>query len=460
MTRLLSVGQEALWLIHRMAPDSPAYNVVVAARIVGELDPDVLRAALRATAQRHDMMRSAFVETDGGVRRVVHDADSVCLEVHETPADIGEEQLHELVYRSTANPLRLAESAYRVTFFRRTPVDGVLALTAHHVATDASSQGIVMRDLIDACAQGGDPAWEPLAATWDDHVAAERALLRGPGFAEHEQYWREICAGAPAVLELPTDRPRPARSRMRGATVEVRLADELTERLRASAFGRGFTPFVFLTGVFQAVVHRHSGQNDFLTGWPTTTRLTRDMREVAGSFANSLVLRAVLDRDTTFDDLFRAVDTQVKQGLAHVGYPFALLPKALGLPHDPSRPPLTQVAVTMVTANRLRPLSDVLAAGEQGGREYTAGPLRVRAFDVPQQEGQCDVMLEIVQSSTSIRAFFKYDAELFDRAWMERFAGRFIRFVEAATEDPDQQVGRVSILSERERQALLAIGVG
>lgn len=121
MTRLLSVGQEALWLIHRMAPESPAYNVVVAARIVGELDPDVLRAALRATAQRHDMMRSAFVETDGGVRRVVHDADSVRLELHETPADIGEDQLHELVHRSTAQPLRLAESAFRVAFFRRTP---------------------------------------------------------------------------------------------------------------------------------------------------------------------------------------------------------------------------------------------------------------------------------------------------------------------------------------------------
>ncbi|MEY9926807.1 hypothetical protein ABH926_001429 [Catenulispora sp. GP43] len=459
----LSVGQEALWLIHRMAPDSSAYNVVMAARVLGELDLDVLRAALRATAVRHDLMRSAFVEVDGGVRRVVRDAATVRLDLHGLPAGLAEDELHDLVYRSTQEPLRLEESAFRVSFFRRGAEEGVLTLIAHHVATDAGSQGIVMRDLVEACVAGlagRDPEWPPLPAGWDDQVAAERELLGGPDIAEHEQYWKAVCADAPTVLDLPADRPRPARSALRGATVELRFADELTEQVRAAAFGRGHTPFVFLTGVFQAVVHRHTGQDDFLTGWPTTTRMSRKMRDVAGCFVNSLVLRASLERDTTFEDLFRAVSAQVRQGLSHVGYPFALLPRALGLPHDPARPPLTQIAVTMVTANKLRPLSDILAAGEAGGLQFEAGPLRIRAFDVPQQEGQCDIMLEIIQSSTSIRAFFKYDTALFDRSSMERFADRFLRFVRAAVQDPDLPVGRVPMLSAQERQALLAIGAG
>lgn len=460
MTAGVSVGQEALWFLHRMAPDSSAYNVAAAVRIRTAVDLGTLRRALAATAQRHDMLRSSFTEDDGRLRRAVSASALPELNVREA-GRIDDAELHAFVRSLSTEPFDLTRSAFRADLIRRTDHDSVLLLTAHHIATDAYSQGIVLRDLLDAYGAGGTTSSaKPLRLTWDDHVVAEQELLASPRRAELEAYWRDVCARAPRVLDLPTDRPRPPRQTFEGDTYELRLPDDVTARLREAAFGAGVTPFVLLLAAFQSTVHRHSGQDDFLVGWPTTTRAGHKAGRTVGYFVNSLALSAHFDRSTTFTGLFRSLDEQIKQGIGRVGYPFALLPKALGLPHDPSRPPITQVAATMVTTNRLDPLNDLLATGEAAGLELEVGGLRVTAFDVPQQEGQCELSVEFLQSTTSLRISFRYHTQLFDRSAIERLARHFQRFTEAAVADPDRRVADVSLVDAAELARLVALGSG
>lgn len=458
-TRPLSVGQEALWFLYRMAPDSSAYNVAAAVRVHTPPDIGILRKALAATAERHDMLRSTFVEEPTGPRRAVGPAGASKLTVHDVGA-VPDDELHAYVRSLSTSPFDLARAAFRADLVRRGDTDAVLLLTAHHIATDAYSQGIVLRDLLDAYGAGGAVTREPVEVTWDHHVAAEVAVLESSRRDELEAYWRHVCTGVPRVLELPADRPRPARQTFEGDTYELRLPEEFTAGLRAAAFGAGVTPFVLLMAVFQSTLHRWTGQDDFLVGWPTTTRSGRRTRDAVGYFVNSLALRAHFEPSTTFADLFRSLDEQIRNGVSHVGYPFALLPKAIGLPHDPSRPPITQVAATMVTTNRLDPLADLLAAGEAAGRELVAGGLRVSAFDVPQQEGQCDLSVEFLQSTASLRISFRYHTRLFERSAVERFARHFHRYAEAAVDSVDARVAAVSTVTADEWSHLLALGSG
>ncbi|MFF7656632.1 condensation domain-containing protein [Streptomyces sp. NPDC007983] len=458
-TKPLSVGQEALWFLHRMAPDSSAYNVAAAVRIRTALDIGILRKALAATAERHDMLRSTFVEEPAGPRRAVGTADMPSLTVHDVGV-VADDELRAVVRSLSTVPLDLTRAAFRAELVQRADDDAVLLLTAHHIATDAYSQGIVLRDLLDAYGAGGSMTAEPLQLTWDDHVAAEAALLDSPRRDELEAYWRNVCTRVPRVLELPTDRPRPARQTFEGDTHELRLPEEFVARLRAAAFGAGVTPFVLLMAAFQSTLHRWTGQDDFLVGWPTTTRSGRRTRDLVGYFVNSLALRVHFEPSTTFADLFRALDEQIKNGVSHVAYPFALLPKAIGLPHDPSRPPITQVAATMVTTNRLDPFADLLAAGEAAGRELVAGGLRVSAFDLPQQEGQCDLSIEFLQSTASLRISFRYHTQLFERSAIERFARHFQKYAEAAVDNVDARVAAVSTVTTDDWAQLLALGSG
>ncbi|MCC3767169.1 condensation domain-containing protein [Streptomyces sp. UNOC14_S4] len=454
----VSVGQEALWFLHRMAPDSSAYNVAVAVRLRGRLDIKMLRRALTTVVDRHEILRSAFVEEAGRIRRRVGTAESVLLGVRDLGA-VAEEELRRTVGTLTRAPFALEKEVFRADLLRRTD-DSVLVLTAHHIATDAYSQGIVLRDLIDAYEAGGRNDPKPLPATWDDHVTMERDTLESPRGAEMEAYWRQVLLGAPHVLELPVDKPRPSRRSLEGATHEVRLPDALVARLREVSFGRGITPFVFLMSVFHATLFRYCGQDDILVGWPTTTRTGSRTRNLVGYYVNSLALRSRFEQHTTFVDIFDSLDEQVKKGLSHVGYPFALLPRAVGLSRDPGRPPLTQVAATMVTTSRLDPLADMLAAGEAAERELELAGLRLSAFDVPQQEGQCDLSMEMLQSSTSFRLSFRYDIHLFERVTIERFARHFLRLVEAALSDPAVPVLSVSLVDAAERSRLLSLGAG
>jgi hypothetical protein len=454
----LSTGQQALWFLYQLEPASAAYNVAIALRIHSAIDVPTLSEAVNATVVRHDALRSLFTDTDGVPCRIVRDSDLVRLTVRDVgPIDDG--QLRELAKQAAAQPFRLAETGpARIILFRR-PQDAVLLLTTHHIATDAASQALILADLLvayDAFGRGEQPGWPPLAAGYADYVAAERELLAGA--ADANAYWRQVCAGAGTALALPTDRPRPARRRFKGASVSFRLPEDLVRRLRSGAAEVEVTPFVYLFSVLQTLLYRSSARPDFLVGCTTTTRLDRRMRDVAGYFVNTAMFRARFAPATTFREVTAAVADQVMTGMAYRGYPFTALSPGLAPSSDPAGPPLFPVLFSMVAAGRSSPVLELLAAGES--RQMDLGGLRLSGFDVPQQEGQCDLVVEVVQSSTVVKVAFKYDTDLFDRSGVDRLATHFVRLLDAALVNPDEHVTQLSLVDADERAKLLAFATG
>ncbi|MEO3743410.1 condensation domain-containing protein [Plantactinospora sp. B5E13] len=451
--RRLSMGQEALWFLYRMAPESAAYNVLLAVRIRTAVDPPRLQRALTAVAERHDVLRSTIVDQAGTPVRRIGPADRVRLVVRPTPA----EEFTTAARTVAAEPFRLdREVPLRAVLLRDGPADAVLVLVTHHIASDATSQWLLARDLFRAYESDG--ALPPLpGGGFEAAVAAERALLDSDRRPVLERYWRDLCAGVPAA-ELPADRPRPATPVFRGASHTVWFPDPLADRVRVAARDCGVTPFALLLGALQAVLHRYTGLTDFLIGCPVSVRFRRELRDVVGYLANSTVLRAHFDREATFASTARAAYREVAQAMAHAGFPYPALTALLG----PARSaPVFTVAVTLLAADRLDPPLPMVPPGEVEGAEVEYAGLRLALLDLPQMEGQFDVLVELRTSGTGgLSAVVKYDANLFEPPTVERFAAAYTRFVEVAAGDPDTLVSRTPLVDPAELRALLALGTG
>ncbi|WP_086709728.1 condensation domain-containing protein [Streptomyces antimycoticus] len=454
-SRPLSIGQEALWFLYRMAPDSPAYNVQGALRIRAHLDDDRLRQALRAVVDRHDVLRSTIAETAAGPRRLVGPPNTVALAVRDVP-EAGAEELVKWVREFGEAPFDLSgRGTCRALLLRRAPDDVVLVVATHHIVTDATSQWLLLQDLLDAYTAPEEAQLPPLRRGYDDYVAAEQRTLSGPRREQLRSFWAEFCGAAPAG-ELPMDRPRPqVRALFDGATCELRVPDRLVPRLRHTAQQTGVTTFALLLGVFQSFIHRYSGEPGFLVGCPTTTRTGPGMRQVVGYLVNTLTLPAHFGPATTFAGAAAAAQRHVLAAMKHGAYPYALL---AGESRYTSRNPPARIAFTMVAPSRLEPLLQLVteAAATGGEAEYRGLPLSL--VDVPQMEGQFDISVEMRQSESALTAVFRYATDLFDEETVRQFLDHYVELLAAAVEDPNALVAGTSLLDDAELGALLALG--
>ncbi|MDG4786439.1 condensation domain-containing protein [Micromonospora sp. WMMD1102] len=468
----LSVGQEALWFLYQLAPESPAYNITLAVRVRTALDDAALARAVDALVARHPVLGTAFAERDGAPRQYVPAAPPAAspagaaasrwLEIRDVPGRT-DAALLGLARSVGEQPFRLgAGEVFRVVLLRRAAADAALVLVTHHIVSDATSQWLLLRDLLAGyrgIAAGGAPDWAPLTAGYLDHVEAERKLLDSPRRARLERYWRERCTGVSAGV-IPLDRPRPERQTFDGATHHLRLPDELAGRVRSAASAAGVTPFAFLLGVFQATLYRYGGQDDFTLGCPVATRYGAGLRDVVGYLVNTVVLRSSFAPGATFAAAVASAHRELLSGLAHVGYPFPLLDRMLGAARGGSRAPLFRIAFTMVAADRLDPPLPLVPEGAVVGPEIEHSGLRLAAFDVPQLEGQFDLNVELRQSEDSLAGAFRYNTDLFDDATIERLTGHYRRLLEAATADPTHRIDRVSLVDSAQLELLLALGTG
>jgi hypothetical protein len=457
----LSVGQEALWFVYRMAPDSTAYNVAFTTRVLGRIDYSALDEAARWTAHRHDLLRSVFTEIEGVPRRIVSEAGRFRLELRDVGA-IDDAALDALVRAEVARPFRLsADAPARLVLLRMGENDAALSFVAHHIALDLPSVVVVLQDLLlayQALAAGRRPELSELSLHYQDFVAAERSMLDAPRGAELAAFWRDVCADAPTTLNLPVDRPRPAHRRLCGGSHIFQVPPDVASGLLPAARRHRTTPVRYVVGVYQALLHRYARQPDFLLGCVVTSNLGLSGLGVAGYFSNVIPLRARLTERSTFRDAVAGVASQLRAAKTYVDYPFALLPRALGSTRSSGTAPLFQVLVSMLSVGRSAPLLRLAAGGH--GTEVDFGGLRLSTFDVPQQEGQFDLTLELVRDSSAMRVAMKYDTDLFDASTIRRLSDHFMVLLRAAGADPDQRVAGVALTDESERARLLAFATG
>ncbi|WP_328480619.1 condensation domain-containing protein [Streptomyces sp. NBC_00377] len=435
----LSEGQEAMWFLHRLAPGSAAYNVVLGVRVHSPLDEENLRRSVAALAGRHELLSSVYEEEDGQpVRRPAPDL-TVPFEVREAHGSTDEE-LTALAREAGARPFALTDAwPFRVVLLRRGPADAALVVAAHHIASDATSQWLMLRDLLDAYALGGVPL-PAVGVPYSLHVEQERALAGSPARARAEQYWAGLGQGTTAAT-LPPDRPATGPAALRGATCVHPLAPALAARLPGAAAEAGVTPFALLLGAFQAAVHRSTGLDDFLIGCPASSRIGKGTADMVGYLVNSLALRARFAPGSTIGDTVSEAHLGLLAGLGRLRHPVPV--------------PRFAMAVTLLAIDRL-PVPGLVGAA----RPATYGGLRLSLLDLPHMEGQFDFNVELRSSADELTIVLRYADELFDRETVERFAAVCTRMIEAAVDQPSAVVSCLPLTTGDELAELLSLGDG
>jgi amino acid adenylation domain-containing protein len=443
----LSFAQERLWFLHRMDPESAVYNLPTALRLTGALDVAALERALGEVVRRHEPLRTTFAEVDGGAVQVIHPFAGFALPVHDLAGVGGDGPGAEAGRRAAdeaARPFDLAaEPPFRAALLRLEAGEHVLLLTLHHVAGDGWSTGVLARELSALYAayhQGRESPLAALPVQYADDAAWQREHLRGPLLEGALAWWRERLAGAPALLELPTDRPRPAVRTHHGALEPVELPAPLADRLRALARAEGATPFMVILAAFQALLGRHAGSDDVVVGSPVAGRTRREVEGLVGFFANTLVLCADLSGDPSFRALLGRVREATLGAYDHQALPFEKLVEALRPERSLGDSPLFQVTFA-------------LDQGEAAWRDL--GGVRVRELDPAVERVKFDLSLSLAPRGGGIGGHLAYSTELFDRDTVRRLLGQLERVLEQVAADPGARLSALELLDGAERRRVL-----
>ncbi|MFC6080476.1 amino acid adenylation domain-containing protein [Sphaerisporangium aureirubrum] len=418
----LSSAQERLWFLDQLRPGRPDYNVPTAYRLTGPLDVPRLRRALAALAERHDILRTRYPSSDGEPYQLTRPAAEPPLRIAECASP---EAARDTVDREVARPFDLeAAPPVRFTLVRRGGEDHILLMVIHHIATDGWSCGLLWRDLA-ALYAGGPQLPEPVIR-YADYAEWQRQQQDGARFKAELEYWRHRLAGLEPV-ELPADRPRPARPSGRGAQLDLVIPAGRRDRLLDLGRRHGTTAFITTLTAFQVLVAGVTGRRDVAVGTPVAGRGRPELEPVAGFFVNSVVLRGDVDPARGFADLLTAAREHAAEAYSSSDVPFDRLVRELSPHRDPSRNPLFQLSFALSEA-------DVPGAPATWG-ELTAQPHPVRFPAV-----KFDLEVALTDRGDHMEGVAYYATDLFDEPTVQRLLHQYGDLLDAVAERPDAPV--------------------
>jgi len=442
----LSWAQQRLWFVDQLdhAAAGAAYHIAAGVRLQGGLDSDALRAALDRIVARHEGLRTCFVCIDGQPLQVII-PENVGFALNER--DLRDLSEHEQA--GTVNQISTAEAGrpfdlslgplIRGELLQLADDEYILLITQHHIISDGWSIGLFVQELgaiYAAFSQGlPDPLPEP-AVQYADYAVWQRQWLQGEALATQIDFWRDHLAGAPELLELPADRPRPALQSYAGGRIELKLSAELTAGLRQLSRRHGATLFMTLLCGWSALMARLSGQRDVTIGTPVANRQHTEIEALIGFFVNTLALRVVLDDDPSVAQLLDQVKSTTLSAYAHQDLPFEQVVEAVKPPRSMSHSPVFQV---MLALNNT-PKGDAL----------TLPGLCLSPVTRPSTTTQFDLTLSLTEVDDVIVGSLDYASDLFDAATIERWAGHLQILLNGMVADDQQRISRLPILTQAE----------
>ncbi|HVR99166.1 MAG TPA: amino acid adenylation domain-containing protein, partial [Thermoanaerobaculia bacterium] len=441
----LSFAQERLWFIDQLEPGSPLYNIAAALRAEGPLDSRVLALTLGEIVRRHEALRTVFAAQAGAPVQVIQPAEPFLLPVVDLsalPEGAREELARTLAELEAGRAFDLAHGPLlRGLLLRFDERDHAVVLTLHHIAGDGWSMGVLVREVAALypafAARRPSPLLE-LPVQYADFAVWQRSWLNGEVLEQEIDFWRQQLAGLPPLLELPTDRPRPAVQSYQGATRSVRLS---AGPLAALARQEGATLFMVLLAGLQAVLARYSGQDDLAVGSPIAGRNRVETEGLIGFFVNTLVLRGHLSG--TFRELLGRTRETALAAYLHQDVPFEKLVEELAPERSLAHAPLFQVVLVLQNA----PVSDLEVES-----------LRLRPLSMESATAKFDLTVNLEEQGGDLVGTIEYATDLFDAATVDRLFGSFERLLAAAVAGPDLKAEELPLLAETERQQLLELG--
>jgi amino acid adenylation domain-containing protein len=437
----LSFGQERLWFMDRLDPGSPVYNLPAAVSLKGSLKPAVLRTALAGIVARHEILRTTFPAPGGTPAQVVAPGPDLPLpqvDLSELAPDARQAEALRLAAAEALQPFDLqAGPLLRTTLLRLDETEHVLLVTVHHIVFDGWSIGTFLQEL---AALYGAASLSSLSLQYADFAIWQRRLLEDGALEPHLAWWRGTLAGAPPVLSLPLDRPRPPVQTFRGGSRRMTLRPETTRALREVARRLEATPFMVLLGIWATLLARFQAGTDLVVGTAVAGRNRVELEPLIGLFAENLVLRLDLGGDPAFDRLVARTRETTLSAWAHQDVPFERLVRELRPERDLSHAPLYQTALTLDASDR-PPL-------ELPG-------LRLELLPVESGTAKLDLALYLEDRQGDILGLLEYSRDLFDASTAARLLAAFERLVEAVPRSAERRLSELPVLSEAERHQVL-----
>ncbi|WP_225000434.1 condensation domain-containing protein, partial [Cesiribacter sp. SM1] len=437
----LSFSQERLWFIDQLQGSSH-YHLPAVFRLQGALDVEGLQASFRQILERHESLRTVFLQEEGEACQQIMDAAHWQMGYSEAPAQDGA-SLRALVAGAAVQPFDLSKDyMLRVELIRLSAQEHLLVVVQHHIASDGWSISVLVGELTElykARQENREPALLPLPIQYADYALWQREYLQGEVLEEQRQYWKQQLSGVEA-LQLPTDYVRPPEQSTRGGRLSFSLDKELSLKLEQFSNQQGATLFMSLLSAFKVLLYRYSGQEDICVGSPIAGRLQPEVEPLIGFFVNTLALRSDLSGNKSFKELVEQVKETTLEAYKHQDLPFEKVVEAVGVARDRSRTPLFQVVFTL---DNMPEMSQV-----------QLGDLTLTAENLENATTKFDLILSVSKHATGMRLNVEYCTDLFAEATVVRMMEHYQRLLSQLIEDPAIKIDELPLLNDQEEKQL------
>jgi amino acid adenylation domain-containing protein len=446
----LSFAQQRLWFLDQLEGANATYNMPIAIRLYGQLDYAALHRVFDEIIQRHESLRTNFQSERGQPTQVIAERTTL----HIPQVDLSflddverERQLETLLRLEAQKPFNLARDLLlRVSILRLSAFDNVVSVTIHHIISDGWSVGNVLlhefKTLYEAFVKGQPSPLPKLKIQYADFASWQRNWLSGSRLDNQLNYWKNKLTGVPALIDLPTDRPRPPVQTFSGAVHNFALPAELLTEVKALSQAAGCTLFMTLLAGFSALLARYSRQEDVVVGSPVANRTHPDLEPLIGFFVNTLVMRTSLGPETTGHELLAQVRNNCLEAFQNQDVPFERLVEHLKPERNPSFTPLFQVMFILQTQNQ-----------ERTGLKI--GDLSMTSIPMDAATSMFDLTLKLEEQGGELLGEFEYNTALFDLSWIERFVSYYTNMLKGLTRSRDQIVARIPLMSDFQTRAVL-----
>lgn len=443
----LSSGQQRMWFLNQLQPDLANYNKTNAVRLTGSLDAAALQSAFDEILRRHELLRTTYGQQGDLPVQHVHPPSGLAIPLHDfSSSSAGDRttQIRQLIEAEAGQPFDLTSNfPLRVVLAKETDQQHVLVITLHHIAMDAWSRSNLWHELsvLYRAYQSCQPSPLPeLKIQYADFAVWQRNELAAPQMAQHLNYWQTQLADLPAVLDLPSDRPRPPIPSGRGGRLRFELPASLGASMAQFARGERATMYMVLVSAFQTLLHRYTGLDDIVVGSPMSGRTRVETEPLIGYMVNTLPMRTNLSGNPTFRELLGRVREVCTAAFEHQSIPFERLVEVVAPERRLSHQPIAQVMLSLQNT-------------PQHSIELTG--LGVEILNVEHVDAKFDLWIKLVETASSLRGKIEYNADLFDAASIERMLGHFQTILISVLANPEQRIHEISILTEQERHCLL-----
>ncbi|MBD1942369.1 AMP-binding protein, partial [Coleofasciculus sp. FACHB-712] len=443
----LSFAQQRLWFFDQLEPGNTSYNIPAAVRVEGTLDAIALEQSLNAIVERHEVLRTAFTTVNGQPVQVITPQLKLTLpfvDLRELPNTEREQAVRQFATAEAQKPFDLTQAPLlRVSLLHLSEFEYVVLFTMHHIVSDGWSMGIFIQELVTFYKAFSSSKFSPLpelSIQYADFAVWQRQWLQGEVLESQIAYWKKQLGGNLPVLDLPTNRPRPAVQTFQGAEEKFVLSKALTEALTKLGQQQGATLFIVLLAAFKTLLYRYTGQEDILVGSPIANRNRAELEGIIGFFANTLVLRTDLSNNPTFKELLGRVREVALGAYSHQDLPFEKLVEVLQPDRDLSRNPLFQVLFAL----RNVPTQTLELPG-----------ISLSLEEMESQTARFDLVLNLSQEAGGLTGVFEYNKELFNASTVQRMAGHFQTLLESIVANSDRSISTLPFLTQPERHQLL-----